>query len=72
MASRGSDNNILWYVPSRRDIRPQSLVSLALLIAQTGGTEHSIEALRGYLHGGSKRENKVMITMNMLPRVRQI
>ena len=72
MASWGSDNNILWYVPSQRDIRPQSLVFLALLIPQTGETEHSIEALRGYLHDGSKRENKVMITMNMLPRIRQI
>lgn len=71
MASWGSDN-ILWYVPSRNDIRPRFLVSLALLIPQTGETEHRIEALRGYLHGERKRENKVVITMNVLPRVRQI
>ena len=71
MASWGSDN-VLWYVPSRSDIRPQLLVSWALLIPQTGETEHSIEALQGHLHGESKRENKAVITMNVLPRVRQI
>jgi hypothetical protein len=45
---------------------------LALLIPQTGETEHSIEALQGHLHGESKRENKAVITMNVLLRVRQI
>lgn len=52
---------------------PSAIISVfGALNSQTGETEHSIEALRGYLHDGSKRENKVMITMNMLPRIRQI